>query len=267
VGRSTYCLLLVASRAELASSSTAMFAMVSVCRLLTLLSAAVVSVATTDGVVAGIAPPPPPTVQCDPKAHPAETCPGGKPCPQCGKAACPCPPYTPPPSNPCSDPALKCCNPMHKPPQKCPGDLVCPNCGLDDCLCPHYVPPPPTPPIPPPKTPADLGAACEACTDVAWNNTNLLGVMGNGCDLNSSAVHVGTRVKGNTDVCCTACSKTKGCTGYTWDSNGGGFCYLKHVSKCKAQKPDQVGQFTASATLRSVPPGAPAAFKPGQCKY
>ena len=58
------------------------------------------------------------------------------------------------------------------------------------------------------------------------------------------------------------------CIGYTWESNGGGFCYLKHASKCKAPKPDHVGrQFTTSATRRSVPPGAPApAFKSGQCK-
>ena len=37
-------------------------------------------------------PPPAPGVQCDPSARPKEWCPGGKPCPQCGKPACPCPP-------------------------------------------------------------------------------------------------------------------------------------------------------------------------------
>ena len=38
--------------------------------------------------------PPPPPVVCDPTAKPAQTCPGGKPCPPCGnklKAACDCP--------------------------------------------------------------------------------------------------------------------------------------------------------------------------------
>ena len=36
-------------------------------------------------------PPPGPAVTCDPKANPPEQCPGGKPCPNCGKAACTCP--------------------------------------------------------------------------------------------------------------------------------------------------------------------------------
>ena len=33
---------------------------------------------------------PPPSVQCNPKAHPVQMCPGNKHCPQCGKAACNC---------------------------------------------------------------------------------------------------------------------------------------------------------------------------------
>ena len=36
--------------------------------------------------------PPAPAVNCDPNAKPPETCPSGKPCPQCGKTFCPCPP-------------------------------------------------------------------------------------------------------------------------------------------------------------------------------
>ena len=35
--------------------------------------------------------PPAPAVTCNPKATPPEACPGGKPCPDCGKPACPCP--------------------------------------------------------------------------------------------------------------------------------------------------------------------------------
>jgi hypothetical protein len=37
------------------------------------------------------APPPRPAVMCDPNAKPPEHCPGGAPCPRCGKASCPCP--------------------------------------------------------------------------------------------------------------------------------------------------------------------------------
>ena len=32
-----------------------------------------------------------PPVMCNPNAKPAQTCPGGKPCPKCGKPACACP--------------------------------------------------------------------------------------------------------------------------------------------------------------------------------
>jgi hypothetical protein len=43
-------------------------------------------------------PPAPPTINCDPKSVSPQVCPGGKPCPQCGLPACPCPPWmTPPP--------------------------------------------------------------------------------------------------------------------------------------------------------------------------
>jgi hypothetical protein len=36
--------------------------------------------------------PPTPTAYCDPTAVPAQRCPGGKPCPNCGGKSCPCPP-------------------------------------------------------------------------------------------------------------------------------------------------------------------------------
>ena len=38
-------------------------------------------------------------VMCDPKATPKQNCPGGKPCPDCGKPACPCSGPSPPPGN------------------------------------------------------------------------------------------------------------------------------------------------------------------------
>eukprot|EP01052_Picozoa_sp_SAG31_P017994 SAG31_NODE_1256_length_9081_cov_13.160655_2_plen_158_part_00 len=40
------------------------------------------------------APSPSPPASCDPKASPPEQCPGGKPCPECGKASCVCPKVT-----------------------------------------------------------------------------------------------------------------------------------------------------------------------------
>eukprot|EP01047_Picozoa_sp_COSAG01_P043463 COSAG01_NODE_3863_length_5621_cov_2.450970_2_plen_121_part_00 len=98
-------------------------------------------------------------------------------------------------------------------------------------------------------------------------STNMNGKMGDGCDLNATVVHVGVRFKGKAAMCCAECAKTPGCTGYTWDSDDGGYCYLKHVSKCNASKPLGVGQFAASATLKVVPKGADAGFKPGRCKY
>ena len=53
------------------------------------------------------------------------------------------------------------------------------------------------------------------------------------------------------------------------DSNGGGYCYLKHVPKCNCTRADiQDGQFTASATLKVAPKGVPLdGFVPGKCNY
>ena len=53
------------------------------------------------------------------------------------------------------------------------------------------------------------------------------------------------------------------------DSNGGGYCYLKHVPKCNCTGADiQDGQFTASATLKVAPKGVPLdGFVPGKCNY
>ena len=60
---------------------------------------------------------------------------------------------------------------------------------------------------------------------------------------------------------------TAGCTGYTWDSNDGGWCYLKHVPKCNSTRPSP-GQYTASATLKVAPTGVPLdGFVPGKCIY
>lgn len=170
------------------------------------------------------------------------------------------------PTDPCANPVNICCNPTANPPQKCPGDVECPKCGKTDCVCP--LAPPPPPPEPRPRTPGDLGADCEPCTDVAWNNTNLSGEQGDGCDVNSTLSHPGIRVHGTANDCCAACMEARGCTGYTWDSNGGGWCYLKHVPKCNSSAPQDPGQFTASATLKVAPTGVPLdGFVPGQCIY
>ena len=144
--------------------------------------------------------------------------------------------------DPCANPANICCNPtvraphsslagegdggwggltlgapQARPEQKCPGDLVCPNCGKKDCVCPPAPPaPPPGPPEPRPPSPAELGAACLPCKDEPWNNTNLEGHMGDGCDVNATLTHVGERLKGPASICCAACLNTTGCTGFTW---------------------------------------------------
>ena len=110
--------------------------------------------------------------------------------------------------------------PQARPEQKCPGDLVCPNCGKKDCVCPPAPPaPPPGPPEPRPTSPAELGAACLPCKDEPWNNTNLEGHMGDGCDVNATLSHVGERLKGPASICCAACLNTTGCTGFTWCAN------------------------------------------------
>jgi hypothetical protein len=63
------------------------------------------------------------------------------------------------------------------------------------------------------------------------------------------------------------CRRTAGCTGYTWDSNDGGWCYLKHVPKCNSTR-SSPGQYTASATLKVAPTGVPLdGFVPGKCIY
>ena len=47
--------------------------------------------APTPGPAPAPAPGPAPVALCDPTANPPQFCPGGIPCPQCGKDACPCP--------------------------------------------------------------------------------------------------------------------------------------------------------------------------------
>ena len=148
-----------------------------------------------------------------------------------GSSSTPSPSWEPEPrrlqADPCANPANICCNPTANPPQKCPGDVECPRCGKTDCVCPKA--PPPPPPVPRPRNPAELGADCLPCSDEAWNNTNLSGEQGDGCDVNATLAHPGIRIHGPAADCCAACMKAHGCTGYTWDSNGGGWCYLKHV--------------------------------------
>jgi hypothetical protein len=117
-------------------------------------------------------------------------------------------------SDPCANPANICCNPTANPPQKCPGDVDCPQCGKTDCVCPPA--PPPPPPEPRPQTPAELGEDCLPCKDEAWNNTNLAGVQGDGCDVNATLHHVGERLRGPASICCAAC---KNATGAALDLN------------------------------------------------
>jgi len=71
---------------------------------------------------------PSPGVFCDPMSDPAQVCPGGFECPQCGEAACECKlePPAPPPAF---------CNPNTDPAQICPGQFPCPQCGNDACEC------------------------------------------------------------------------------------------------------------------------------------
>ena len=40
--------------------------------------------------------PPSPAVNCNPSSSPPQMCPGGTPCPKCGKPSCPCPPHPSP---------------------------------------------------------------------------------------------------------------------------------------------------------------------------
>jgi hypothetical protein len=58
------------------------------------------------------------TARCNPKAIPAQLCPGGLSCPQCGKTACPCPP-SPSPGPPSPSPGPP--SPSPGPPSPSPG--------------------------------------------------------------------------------------------------------------------------------------------------
>ncbi len=83
------------------------------------------------------------TIYCNPKASPAQLCPGHIPCPPCesDKCACPSPPGNQskapvtPSGNQSKAPAAYC-NPNSKPAQFCPGNIPCPNCEGDSCACP-----------------------------------------------------------------------------------------------------------------------------------
>ena len=81
-------------------------------------------------------------VNCNPKAHPAQLCPGARLCPQCGKPACLCPALGPPHPPPPPAPPPPAPHPPAPPTPPAPNPPVPP------------APPPPTPPTPiPPPTP------------------------------------------------------------------------------------------------------------------
>lgn len=116
------------------------------------------------------------------------------------------------------------------------------------------------PAAPPPPS----AASCSACADInLWGNDahDPRWPFTTGCDLHSRP--------GTSAQCCGFCTALAQCTGFTWDSDNGGVCYLKVVANCilKPQNPGQAlvsavlpsrgGSCTPSATVPPTPPPTP----------